>query len=134
VPGTWQEVSGGQFLFTKFLLKDAKGQEASVNVSVSVGDGGGLAANLNRWLAQLGRAPWSEAELQQNTEEIDVMGGTATYVEMSGVDSSTERPATTLGAKVTRAGRTWYYKLMGDPELVAAEKQNFIQFVTGVRY
>lgn len=134
VPAGWQEVSGGQFLFTKFLISDEKGQQASVNVSVSAGDGGGLAANLNRWLAQLGRGPWSAAELQQNTHEMEITGGTATYVEMSGTDTSTDHPAMTLGAKVTRDGRTWYYKLMGDPDLVVAQKENFIQFVKGVKY
>jgi hypothetical protein len=134
VPAGWQEVSGGQFLFAKFLIAGEAGAQASVNVSVSAGDGGGLAANLNRWRAQLSQGPWSAAELQQNTQEIEVQGGKAIYVEMSGTDSSTEGPATILGAQVTRDGRTWYYKLMGETKLVAAQKNNFLQFVKGVKY
>jgi hypothetical protein len=134
VPAGWQEVSGGQFLFAKFLIAGEVGAQASVNVSVSGGDGGGLAANLNRWRAQLSQGAWSAAELQQNTKEIDVMGGKAIYVEMTGTDSSTEGSATILGAQVTRDGRTWYYKLMGDTKLVAAQKDNFLQFVKGVKY
>jgi hypothetical protein len=134
VPTGWQEISGGQFLFAKFLIAGEGDAKAAVNVSSSAGDGGGLAANLNRWRAQLGQGPWSEAELQKNTQEIEVLGGKGTYVEMSGTDSSTDKPATTLGVKVVRSGSTWYYKLMGEPKLVAAQKENFLAFVKGVKY
>ncbi len=54
VPAGWQEVSGGQFLVAKFNLTGDNGATAAVNVSSSNGDGGGLAANVNRWRGQLG--------------------------------------------------------------------------------
>jgi hypothetical protein len=82
----------------------------------------------------LGQGSWSEAELQKNTQEIEVLGGKGTYVELSGTDSSTDKPATTLGVKVVRSGSTWYYKFMGEPKLVAAQKENFLTFVKGVKY
>ena len=134
VPAGWQEISGGQFLFAKFLIAGEGDAKAAVNVSSSAGDGGGLLANINRWRGQLGLGSWSEAELQKNTQEIEVLGGKGTYVELSGTDSSTEKPATTLGVKVVRSGSTWYYKLMGEPKLVAAQKENFLAFVKGVKY
>lgn len=134
VPASWKEISGGQFLFAKFLIAGEGDAKAAVNVSSSAGDGGGLAANLNRWRGQLGLGPLSEADLQKSTQEIEVLGGKATYVELSGTDASTEKPATTLGVKVVRAGSTWYYKLMGEPKLVAAQKENFLTFVKGVKY
>jgi hypothetical protein len=134
VPAGWKEIDGGQFLFAKFLIAGDGGTKAAVNVSASAGDGGGLLPNVNRWRAQLGQGSWDEAALQKNIQEIEVTGGTGTYVELTGTDSSTEKPATTLGVKVVRAGSTWYYKLMGDPTLVAAQKENFLQFVKGVKY
>lgn len=134
VPAGWKEIDGGQFLFAKFLIAGEGDAKASVNVSSSAGDGGGLLANINRWRGQLGLGAWSEAELQKNAEDIEVNGGKATFVELSGTDASTEKPATTLGVKVVRAGSTWYYKLMGEPKLVAAQKENFLSFVKGVKY
>lgn len=134
VPAGWQEISGGQFLFAKFLIAGEGDAKAAVNVSSSAGDGGGLLANINRWRGQLGQGSWSEADLQKNTQEIEVLGGKGTYVELSGTDSSTDKPATTLGVKVVRSGSTWYYKLMGEPKLVAAQKEKFLQFVKGVKY
>ena len=134
VPAGWQEISGGQFLFAKFLIAGEGDAKAAVNVSSSAGDGGGLLANINRWRGQLGLGAWNEADLQKNTQEIEVLGGKGTFVELSGTDGSTEKPATTLGVKVVRAGSTWYYKLMGEPKLAAAQKENFLTFVKGVKY
>jgi hypothetical protein len=54
VPAGWQEVAAGQFLVAKFTLTGDGGATAAVNVSSSPGDGGGLAANVNRWRGQLG--------------------------------------------------------------------------------
>lgn len=133
-PATWKEIDGGQFLFAKFVIAGEAGAQATVNVSVSGGDGGGLLPNINRWRAQLGEGSWTEAELKKNTQEIEVAGGKAIYIELSGTDSSTEKPAMTLGAQVVRDGRTWYYKLMGDPALAVKEKDGFIAFVKGVKY
>ena len=134
VPASWKEIDGGQFLFAKFMIAGEGDAKAAVNVSSSAGDGGGLLANINRWRGQLGLGSWSEAELQKNTQEIEVTGGKGTYIELSGSDGSTEKPATTLGVKVVRSGSTWYYKLMGEPKLVAAQKENFLAFVKGVKY
>src|SRR6478736_4524641 len=128
VPAGWKEISGGQFLFAKFLIAGEGDAKAAVNVSTSAGTGGGLLANVNRWRGQLGLGAWSEGELQKNVKEIEVAGGKVTYIELSGTDSSTEKAATTLGAKVERNGSTWYYKLMGEPKLVAAQKDNFLTF------
>ena len=134
VPAGWKEIDGGQFLFAKFVIAGEAGAQATVNVSMSAGDGGGLLPNVNRWRGQLGQGAWTEADLQKNAQEIDVLGGKATYIELSGTDSNIDKPAKTLGAKVTSDGRTWYYKLMGDPALVTTQKENFVAFVKGVKY
>lgn len=133
VPAGWREIDGGQFLFAKFLIA-ADGANASVNVSKSAGDGGGLLPNINRWRGQLGLGAWSEADLKQNTKEIDVTGGQGTFVELNGTDAATEKAATTLGIKVIRDGSTWYYKMMGDPKLVESQREAFLGFVKGVKY
>lgn len=134
VPAGWQETAPGQFLHAKFLLTGDNGAKADVNVSTSVGDGGGLAPNVNRWLGQLGKSPWSPSDLEKQKQVIPVAGGEATLVEMSGVDARTGKAATVIGAIVPRGGQTWFYKLMGDEKLVLAQKDAFINFVKGVKY
>jgi hypothetical protein len=128
VPAGWQEVAAGQFLVAKFLLN---GGTATVNVSSSPGDGGGLAANINRWRGQLGLQP--DTEMLQ-PPQIDVAGGKASLVDISGTDARTGQPARLVGVIVPQAGQTWFYKLMGDAKVVESQKDAFTQFVQGVKY
>ncbi len=130
VPTGWQSVSAGQFLVAKFMLSGDKGAIAAVNVSSSSGDGGGLAPNVNRWRGQLGLPPADEI----STITFQVPGGQAQLVDLSGTNAQSGQPAELVGIVVTQPGQTWFYKLMGDPNLVAAQKDTFTQFVKGVKY
>jgi hypothetical protein len=134
VPTGWKEIAGGQFLVAKFTLAGDGGAQAAVNVSMSAGDGGGLAANVNRWRGQLGQSPWDAAELQKQAKELPVAGGTATFIEMSGTDGRTGQPASLVGAMVASAGQAWFYKLMGEAKLVESQKAAFTKFVQTVKY
>jgi hypothetical protein len=133
-PADWKEIPGGQFLVAKYTLTGEGGAQAAVNVSMSVGDGGGLAANVNRWRGQLGLPPWSESELKEAAKEIPVATGAALFVEMAGTDGRTGRPASLLGAMVTQPGRAWFYKLMGDAKAVGSQKAAFTKFVQTAKY
>jgi hypothetical protein len=119
VPSGWKEVSGGQFLVAKFTVAGA-----AVNVSSSAGNGGGLAANVNRWRKQLGLSELAGDELAKSVKTSDAVS----FVEMSGQNTAL------VGAIVLRPGQTWFYKLMGDAATVAAQKDAFIKFVQGVKY
>jgi hypothetical protein len=131
VPAGWQEVSGGQFLVAKFTLTGDGGATAAVNVSSSAGDGGGLAANVNRWRGQLGLQP--DTEMLQ-PPQIDVAGGKASVVDISGTDARTGQPARLVGIIVSLPDQTWFYKLMGDAKVVESQKDAFIQFVQSAKH
>lgn len=130
IPAGWQEVSGGQFLVAKFMINGDGGAKAAVNVSSSTGDGGGLPANVNRWRGQLGLPPEDEVA----TTTFTVSGGQAQLVDFSGTSVQNGQPAELVGILVTQPDKTWFYKLMGDPKLVAAQKDAFTQFVQGAKY
>ncbi len=134
VPAGWQEVSGGQFLVAKFMLAGAGGATAAVNVSSANGEGGGLAGNVNRWRGQLGLAPLSEADINKLVKVIDVPGGQASLVDLSGADARTGQPTRLIGAIVPQSGQIWFYKLMGDAKVVESQKDAFTTFVQGVKY
>jgi hypothetical protein len=130
VPAGWQSVSAGQFLVAKFKINGANAETADVNVSSSAGDGGGLAANVNRWRGQLGLQPMDEI----STITFEVSGGQAQLVDISGNDAKSGKPSEIVGIVVTLPGQTWFYKLMGAPSVIAAQKANFTQFVKTVQY
>jgi hypothetical protein len=130
VPAGWQAVDGGPFLVAKFALTNTDGTTADVNVSSAGGTGGGLEANVNRWRGQLGLPPISEIL----TTTFSVDGGEAQVVDVSGTNAANGQPAAIIGIIVSQPGTTWFYKLMGDPKLVASQRDAFKQFVEAVKY
>jgi hypothetical protein len=130
IPAGWQEGPLAQFLVAKYVIVGADGAQAAVNVSSLAGDGGGLPANVNRWRGQLGLPSISEIL----TSSFDVTGGTAQIVDMSGTDAKTGKPARLVGILLPQNGQTWFYKLMGDENIVAQQKDALIKFVQSAKY
>jgi hypothetical protein len=130
IPTGWQEGQLVQFLVAKYVIIGTDGAQAAVNVSSLAGDGGGLLANVNRWRGQLGLPSISEIL----SSSFDVTGGTAQIVDMSGTDAKTGKPARLVGILLPQNGRTWFYKLMGDENIVAQQKDALIRFVQSAKY
>lgn len=120
VPAGWAEQPAGQFLVAKFAIGSA-----AVNVSQSAGDGGGLAANVNRWRQQLG-LPAVAGE--PTVKPLETAGGPAGLVELDGAT------AQVVGIVVRRPGQTWFYKLSGPAAVVAEQRAAFLKFVVEAQY
>ena len=132
IPAGWQEGQFAQFLVAKYVIAGAGGAQAAVNVSSLAGDGGGLLPNINRWRQQLGLTPVDEAGLNKIVSTIDASGGKATMIEFSGTNGG--KPARLIGAVLPLGGQTWFYKLMGDADLVAQQKDVLVKFVQSAKY
>jgi hypothetical protein len=132
VPADWQEGQLAQFLVAKYVIAGAGGAQAAVNVSSLAGDGGGLLPNVNRWRQQLGLTPVDEAGLNKIVSTIDASGGKATLIDFSGTDGG--KPARLIGVVLPLGGQTWFYKLMGDADLVAQQKAALVTFVRSAKY
>jgi hypothetical protein len=135
VPAGWQEVPPTRMLRAKYVVAAADANaRAEVNVSSFPGEVGGLLANVNRWRGQVGLPPVSEAEVDQAAAPLDVPGGKAMLVDVTGTDSKSGQATRLIGAIVPRPGHTWFYVLRGPEALAAREKPAFIRFVQSVRY
>jgi hypothetical protein len=130
IPADWQPITAGQFFVAKYIINGANGAKAMVSVNSANGDGGGLTATVNRWRGQLGLQPLDRPLMTT----LAVPNGQAQLVDLNGTDVQTDQPAELVGIMVTQPGQTWFYKLMGDPGVVAAKKAAFIQFVRGAGY
>lgn len=129
IPANWKEQSPGSMQLAKYVPVGAE-EKAEITVAVLPGDGGGTVGNVNRWRRQLGLAPWSDAEVQQALRKLNVTGGESYLVDLA-------NPATQkrmLAAGVVRGSRSWFYKLMGETQVVEAEAAAFTRFVEGVTY
>jgi hypothetical protein len=133
IPAGWQPLSPSEFLFAKFSIQNGNAK-AEVNVSQLAGEGGGLLANANRWRGQLGLPQILEADLPMLATSIDSSNGKIQVVDFLGTDSKTGQPARLVGAIVPQNGQTWFYKLMGDPQIVAQQKDAFIKFIQSANY
>lgn len=133
IPAGWQEGQLAQFLIAKYVITGAGDMKAEVNVSSLTGDGGGMLANINRWRGQLGQTPATEADLA-NLPTIDASGTKATVVEIAGTNPRTGKPAQLIGVVLPLGGQTWFYKLMGDAAVVAAQKDALVKFVQSAKY
>jgi len=133
VPPGWQEINAGQFLVAKFAIGGPDNPLANVNVSASPGAGGGIVGNVNRWRGQLGLGELPEAEITKLLTPLDSPSG-AVIVDMSGKDARSGQPARLLAAIVPQGNQTWFYKLMGNEQVVQREKDAFSKFVQSVKY
>ena len=133
IPADWKEGQLAQFLVAKFVISGNGDATAAVNVSQLAGNGGGLAANVNRWRKQLGQAPLADDELAK-LPTLDASGVKATLVQFNGTDARSSQPASLVGVVLPLNGQTWFYKLMGDKDVVLQQIPAFIQFVQSAKY
>ena len=133
VPDGWQTGPLTQFLVAKYLIAGSGDAKAEVNVSSLALDGGGLQSNVNRWRQQLGVVQASEDDLAK-LPVIEVPGGKATLVDIAGTNPRTGKPGRLVGLILPLGGQTWFYKLMGDADTVAAQKDALIKFVQSAKY
>jgi hypothetical protein len=134
VPPGWQEIAGGPFLVAKFSVGGNQAPQTTVNVSTSPGEGGGLAMNVNRWRGQVGLSPLSDTDLSKQITLVDTPAGKAKFVDMAGMDAKSGQKVHLVGAVISRAGQTWFYKLMGNEQVVEQQKEAFTKFVQTVKY
>ena len=134
LPANWQPVPPAQFLVAEFTIAGANGAKAEVNVASLTGDGGGVLANVNRWRGQLGLADLAESDLPQTAQKLEVPGGGATQVDFTGTDAKTGAATRLIGVIVSQNGQTWFYKLMGDPQVVAQQQGTFTTFIQSANY
>jgi hypothetical protein len=133
VPTGWTPGELMQFLVARYVIQGAGGTTAAVNVSELDGDGGGLLPNINRWRGQLGQAPISDDDAAK-LPTIDASGSKAVIVDFTGTDARAGTAARLVGVILPLNGQTWFYKLMGDPAVVAQQKDAFIAFVQSAKY
>lgn len=128
-PANWKVQAPGAMQMAKYVPEGAEGK-VEITVAVLPGDGGGTAANVNRWRRQLGLPPQAETELLASLKPLQVSGAETYFADLENPDTGKRM----LAAGVLRGGRSWFYKCLGDTAAVAAEQQAFVRFVETTQY
>jgi hypothetical protein len=134
LPAGWTEIPNPPMLLAKYEIQGSGDAKAEVNVSQLSGTGGGPLANVTRWRGQLGLSPMTEEDFSKTAQTIEVAGNKGTLVDMTGTDSKTGKKARLIGIIVPQASNTWFYKLMGDPQVVEQQKETFTKFIQTAKF
>ena len=105
-----------------------------VAVTSFPGNVGGLAANINRWRAQLGLPPIEQSAMLPFVTEFNVDGRGVLLVDLLGPpqpDGPTQRMLT---AVTVYEGSSWFFKLTGEAPLIEKHRPAYIEFVQSLKF
>ena len=131
-PANWKEQSASAMVVKSYAVSDEKAGKAAVSITTFPGQVGGALANVNRWRAQIGLGPITEAELPANTKTVDVAGGKGTMVDLTGKDAA-GKPARLVAIMAPREGAVWFFKLTGNGPEVEHETANLLKLAKTAR-
>jgi len=109
---------------------ERKAEVTAIDLAASAG---GLLPNVNRWRKQIELGEMTQEELDKAVTPIPVAGAEGKYIELVGSPDASPRQAI-LGVVAIRGDRAWFFKLLGDADLVVREKERFQAFVKSVQF
>ena len=130
-PAHWKTKTASATRRASYAVPMNEGSDADLSISVLGGAAGGLPANINRWRAQLALPELSPGEVTGTTESIPAGGLMFTLIDIAG--KSDDASVRMLVGAASFEGQTWFFKLTGPDEGVAAEKPAFVAFLRTVK-
>ncbi len=118
-----------------FLLPGGGPSDGVTVTSFPAGGGqmSDVVANVQRWGRQVGLAGLTGAEVDELSSPVEVGGFDGTYVELSSPKES-DRKVSLFVAMVERRGQVWFFKMLGETELVTGQRDAFRQFLASVKF
>ena len=128
LPEGWEELPPNQMAVGNYVVRGKNGAKAQITVSsLPLSD---ELANVNRWRGQVNLEPITIEELGMQRESIRVAGHAGAMFDMVGTTPDTGKKTRIVAALGNLGDSTWFFKMMGDDELVAAQKDAFTTFVS----
>lgn len=124
VPDTWKQTQPGQFAAEAYEVSDGK-NKAVVTLTPAAGD---LAANINRWRAQVELPELPDAEIHRALAELPIPGIKNHYVDLANPRGPASKNRT-LGVIIPLGEATWFIKMIGPLDWVGQNKTAFETFV-----
>ena len=128
VPGDWKQEKAGQFVTAAYALPSG----GRVTVSKLGGDGGGLAANINRWRDQVGLKPLADKEVAGQPLKIADSGEEMLLFNLTSETSADDTEGILAGVLPLKT-ETWYFKFSGPVSVLKKTGGVFAEFLRTVR-
>jgi len=133
-PEGWSETPPSAIRVGSFRITGKDGKQADVSVIPLGGVAGGIEANVNRWRGQVGQEPLPAEEIEKLAQAVEVDGLQARMFEVSGTNPGSGEPAGILAAVAPRTDAVWFFKMTGDPGVIADQKPAFVDFLKSVHF
>ena len=127
LPAGWTEKPATAMRVASFDISQ-NGKTADVSIVPLGGDAGGDLANVTRWRGQVGLPPAAADELPSLAQKIQIAGQDGKLFDIGG---SSQR---ILGAVLQRGDTAWFFKILGDADLVEAQKAAFVSFLQTLQF
>jgi len=144
-PSEWKVGEERPMRVATYVLPAAKGDTEAGELGVfyfGQGQGGGVDANVKRWVTQFRRADGTSAEKDAKTKQEKIAGFAVTTVEVKGsyhggpmmVGPSTPKPGfRLLGAIVEAPEGAVFFKLTGPEKTVANAEKHFRKMLESMK-
>ncbi len=113
-------------------LKPAGAGKVEVSVVVLPGTAGGDLANVNRWRGQLGLAPIDETQLAALRKPMQTDAGPVALFDL--VTEGKERSRMLAAILTTESGYTWFLKMTGGADEVAAKQAEYFRLLSSLHF
>lgn len=135
-PSGWKEQTPSQMRLASFLVQGKNNLDSDVSVVPLSGAAGGDLDNINRWRGQIQLDPITQADLPQYMKIINVGGRRMHFVNFASREPLIENrfKSRVMAAYYHDGERTWFIKMTGEDENVAAAKASFLQFLGSLRF
>ena len=122
-PDHWERKPTTQMRIGNYAVSNPSGESLDFSITSFPGEVGGILANVNRWLGQVGMNPTDETGLSKYLSDRTIDQKPAKLVI-----AESDKQAL-YAAILFHEGRSWFLKLMGDVALARSEKENFLGLI-----
>ena len=131
-PENWEPSTLSQLRKAAFRVQ-VDNQQVEITIIDLAAQAGSLLPNINRWRGQVGLAEVDQQQMESQLKEMAVGDVQGSFVTLQAPEGA-EKQQTILGVIAVRGARSWFIKLSGDTELAKQETENFLQFVSSIRF
>jgi len=132
-PGGWEYGGEGQFRVLTLFGGDALDPVEVIVSKLGGASFGAILDNINRWRAQVGLAPVA-SENDQPKQPMQLAGNPAVFFDLSGPGTA-ENPNQRMLLVMTMVNNdVWFFKMIGEQQLVASEKPKFDEFLKSIQF
>lgn len=135
LPAGWVERAPSAMRVANFLA--AGDADAECYLSILAGDAGGIGANVNRWLGQMGQPALGPAQIEalprapMFQRDAVLLEADGAFTGMSGSDAKSDHRL--LGLLLVDPAGSAFLKLVGPSALVARERASFLALAASFR-